>query len=207
MAVAATKAKAAPPRTVTRDEPAPRVAEARAPERDPNKIYTRDGREVDLGRIQNQDNDYSNLAGIGVFPPQGWTYEWRTISIKGAEYTEGIVNDQERGWTPVPSSRHDGKIMPRGHTGPIIKGGQMLMERDDRLTAMSRAAERRQANEPMINSRSRMSGAMLNAAPNSGAVLDHNAAAAQRGTFVRKVAEPENSGVITQRNYNYTLDE
>lgn len=200
MAVAQKKAAARTPGR--EDEPV-----ARTPERDPNKIYTRDGREVDLGRIRSQDNDYANLASIGVFPPQGWVYEWHTVSIKGAEYTEGIVRDAETGWTPVPAKRHDGKIMPRGHDGPIIKGGQMLMECDARLKAMHMAHERKLANEPLINSRQRMGAMVANAAPNSGAILDSNHAEAQRGTFFRRVAEPENSGVIAQRNYTYQLDE
>lgn len=207
MAVA-TKAKAAP-RTVTRDEPEARMPAREAPQRDPNKIYTRDGREVDLGRIVRPNDDYSNLAAMGITPPDGWTYEWRTISIKGAEYTDGIVADAEAGWTPVPASRHDGKIMPRGHTGPIVKGGQMLMERDNRLTAMSRRVAKQQADEPLMYSRQRMGAMVANAAPNSGAILDANHPDAQRGTFFRKVAEPENSGVIPSsgRNYQYTLDE
>ena len=198
----AQKKAAAAARTVTRDEPV-----ARTPERDPNKIYSRDGREIDIGRIRSQDNDYSNLAAIGVFAPQGWVYEWHTISIKGAEYTEGIVRDAETGWTPVPADRHDGKIMPRGATGPIIKGGQMLMEADARIKAMHMAHERKQANEPLIHSRQRMGAMVQQAAPNSGAILDANHAEAQRGTFFRKVAEPEKSGYVTNRNYSYSLDE
>ena len=205
MAVAARAAKAAP-RTVTRDEPEPRIAEARAPERDPNKIYTRDGREVDVGRVQRQSDDRLDLASIGVFPPQGWTYEWRTRSVKGAPWTQAIADDEESGWTPVPASRHPGKIMPRGFEGPIEFNGLMLMERDVRLTMLAKAARDKAANEQLQISRS-MQGLMQRAAPNSGAITDFDHGQAQRATGFRKVSEPENSGFITQRNYQYTLDE
>ena len=206
MAVAKAAAKAAP-RTVSRDEPEARMPDREAPQRDPNKIYTRDGRLVDLARVTNQDNDYSNLPSLGIFPPQGWHYEWHTISIKGAEYTEGIVRDAETGWTPVPASRHDGKLMPRGHTGHIEKGGQRLMECDIRLKAYLNGLRDKEANDRVRNSRQRMGAMVANAAPNSGALLDANNLEAQRGTFFRKVAEPENSGYVTNRNYQYTLDE
>lgn len=209
MAVAKAAAKAAP-RTITRDEPDlrnARTAEERLPQRDPNAIYTRDGRLVDLGRVASQDNDYSNLPAIGVYPPPGWHYEWHTISVKGAEYTEGIVRDAETGWTPVPASRHDGKIMPRGHQGNIEKGGQRLMECDVRLKAYFDQLRTRSANEPVIGSRQRMGAMVANAAPNSGAILDANHPEAQRGSYFRKVSEPENSGYVTNRNYQYTLDE
>ncbi len=197
--------KAAAPRSPSRDE----EPVARIPERDPNKIYTRDGRVVDLDRVRAQDNDYSNLAAVGVVAPPGWHYEWHTTHIKGAEYTAGIVRDQETGWTPVPADRHDGKLMPRGHQGPITNpsGDQMLMECDVRLKQMHIAHERKLANDPLIGSRQRMGALVANAAPNSGALLDANHAEAQRGTFFRKVAEPENSGVVTNRKYSYTLDD
>ncbi len=188
--------------------PAPQVDE-RVPQRDPNKIYTRDGRVVDLARVVSQENDYSNLPAIGVFAPDGWHYEWHTVAVKGAEYTEGIVRDAETGWTPVPASRHDGKIMPRGHTGHIEKGGQRLMECDVRLKMYLDQLRVRAAAEPVINSRSRMGAVMANAAPNSGAIADFNHPLAQRATGFRKVSDPSQSGVISsnQRNYNYTLEE
>jgi hypothetical protein len=113
MAVAPAKAAKAA-RVVTRDEPAARTQEERTPERDPNVIYTRDGKVVDVARIRSQNTDYTNLAAMGIFAPQGWTYEWRTRTVKGAEWTEAIVDDAQRGWTPVPASRHPGKMMPVG---------------------------------------------------------------------------------------------
>lgn len=201
MAVA--KAKA---RTVTRDpepEAAPRMEEARMPERDPNKIYTRDGREVDLGRVKSQNDDRLNIAAMGIVPPPGWTYEWRTRSVKNAPWTQAISDDEERGWTPVPASRHPGKIMPRGFDGPIEYNGLMLMERDQRLTAMAKRHEKKAADDQLKISRS-MTGLMERAAPNSGAVMDFNHGEARGATGVGIERIPMGDPV---KNYQYTLDE
>lgn len=200
MAVAA-KAKAAP-RTVTRDEPEARMPD-RAPERDPTKIYTRDGRVVDLERIKRQSDDRFDLRALGIFAPAGWVYEWRTVKIKNAEYTKGIVDDAEAGWTAVPADRHPGKIMPMGYKGAIEQEGCMLMERDERLTAMSRRMQNKSANEQLNVSRS-MSGLMARAAPNSGAITDFDHGAAQKATGVSIERIPMGDPT---KNYNYTLDE
>ncbi len=195
--MALAKLKTTPPRIVTRDEP-----EARTPERDPNVIYTRDGRPVDLGRIRDQSNDYSNLAAMGIHPPQNWTYEWRTREIKGAPYTQGMVEDSERGWTPVPAGRHPGKIMPLGTPAdaPIIHGSSMLMERDERLTAMARIYERKAGQEQLQISRS-MSGLMQRAAPNAGAITDFDVAGARGATGVKIERQPRFN------DSKYTLEE
>jgi hypothetical protein len=201
-------AKTAAPRTVTRDEPAarmapPRVAEDRAPERDPNVIYTRDGKPVDLQRIKNQHDDRFNLAQLGVVAPKGWTYEWRTTKIKGAEATRQIVDDAQRGWTPVPASRHPGKIMPITYDGPIETDGLMLMERDERLTSLSRAHERKAANDQLNISRS-MTGLMQRANPNVDMMFDQSDLSAQRGTGVKIERIPMGD---PSKKYSYALDE
>jgi hypothetical protein len=199
MAVAA-KAKAA--RTVTRDEPEARMPD-RTPERDPNKIYTRDGRVVDLERIKRQSDDRFDLKALGVFAPAGWVYEWRTRKIKNADWTKAHVDDAEAGWTPVPANRHPGKIMPMGFEGAIEQEGMMLMERDARLTAMSRRMQSKEANEQLNVSRS-MSGLLQRAAPNSGAITDFDHGAARNATGVGIERIPMGDPT---KNYNYTLDE
>lgn len=199
----------ASPRTVTRDEPvaraAPRetAAAQRAPERDPNAIVNRDGRVIDLKRIANQSDDRFDLAALGIYPPKGWTYEWRTRMVKGAVWTDAIAEDEERGWTPVPADRHDGKLMPRGFVGAIERGGMMLMERDERLTAMSLAYQKRQANEQLNISRS-MTGLAAKHAPNIGDIADFASPDAQAANFVRTQRIPMGS---PDKNYTYQLDE
>jgi hypothetical protein len=203
MAIAAKARKA--PVTVGRED-VPERAPERTPTRDPNVIYNRLGEPIEMGRILTQDDDKFNLAKMGVAAPEGWTYEWRTRTVKGWEHIEAQVEDAQKGWTPVPADRHDGKIMPKGFKGAIERGGLMLMERPAKVTAMARQYDKRKANEQLQISHS-MAGLMQRAAPNSGAILDGNALEAQRGTFTRRVAEPENSGYVTGRNYQYNLDE
>ena len=111
--MAVTKAKA---RTVSREE-LPVAEEARMPDRDPNAIYSRDGRRVDLNALQRQlrGDDRFDLARWGIAAPDGWVYEWRTRTIKNVEARDQIVDDEQAGWTAVPAERHPGKIMPAGH--------------------------------------------------------------------------------------------
>ena len=199
-------------RTVTRDED---EAESRMPERgpperdtlaaDPNgPILSRSGKPVSLRYTGAEDK--FDLARMGIAPPPGWTYEWKTEFVKGAEWTEHQVENAANGWEPVPASRHDGKCMPKGHDGPIRRGGMILMERDARLTARARAVEKKSANEQLSISHS-MAGLLQRAAPNSGAIMDMNHQEAARATHVRREADPSNSGYIANRNYQYTLDE
>lgn len=201
MAVA-TKAKAA--RTVTREAPPPRMEEERMPtqdpmaDRDPNALYTRDGRKIELGHIVNQNDDQFDLARMGVFAPPGWTYEWRVKTVKNWEWVEQQTNDYRRGWTPVPAERHDGLVMPKGYKGPIERGGQVLMERDARATALSRQVEKREA-DLKLNESKQMAGLM----PQGSSITDFSHSAAQRATGVKAERTP----VQNDTRYNYTLDE
>lgn len=202
MAVAKAKAAA---RSPTREE----LPEARMPERaparapDPNAILTRDGRAVDMERIKSQSDDRFDIGALGIFAPKGWSYEWRTRTVKGAVWTDAIAEDEQRGWTPVPANRHDGKIMPRGYDGPIERGGLMLMERDERLTAMSVAYQKRDANEQLNISRS-MTGLMQRANPNVDMLFDQSDASAQSATGVKITRVPMGD---PKKNYTYSLDE
>lgn len=201
MAVAKSAAK--PPRTATRDPEPPRM-EARTPDRDPHAIYTRDGRKIDLAQVAGQDDDYTNLAKMGIFPEPGWTYEWRTRKIKNAEYTKGIVADHQAGWTPVPASRHPGKIMPVGFEGPIEHDGQMLMERPTMAVEISRKVQGKSAAEQLQISRS-MTGLMQRAVPNvAGDMMDFSNRDAQSQTGVKIGRTPMGD---PNKNYQYTLDE
>lgn len=197
-------------RTITRDElPARTPATVRAPtdrvvpmeERDPKKIYSRDGREVSLKF--SGDEDRYNLASMGVYPPDGWTYEWKTKTIKNWEWIDHQVELYQNGWTPVPAERHDGRIMPLGHTGNIERGGMILMERDARLTAQARRADKRKADEPVRDSR-QMAGLMSRSVPGvSPDSMDFGNSAAQQASGVRIERTPR----VGDGKYDYTVDE
>lgn len=200
----AVKAKAAP-RTITRDEPVVAAAPERMPERDPKVIYSRDGKPINIDRILSQNDDRYDLKSRGVTEPEGWVYGWRVVSIKGAPATQEIADDEARGWTPVPASRHDGKIMPRGYAGNIELGGLMLKERDARAEAISRAAASRAANDQLNISRS-MTGLMQKHSPDVGSLFDQADPAAQAASFVRTERIPMGDP-NRARNYTYQLDE
>lgn len=71
--------------------------------------------------------------------PDGWTYQWIAENVTGK-----MVNNQgffQNGWEHVPAKRHDGCFMAKGHDGPIIVDGQMLVERRVELTLEARAEE------------------------------------------------------------------
>lgn len=81
--------------------------------------------------------------------PLGWSYQWNAVSIAG---NSEIILDQnhmmhQNGWRPVPAERYAGTLVPKGATGNIIRGQQMLMERPQSLTDEARAEDLRNAKQ------------------------------------------------------------
>lgn len=81
--------------------------------------------------------------------PEGWAYQWNAVSIAG---NSEIILDQnhmmhQNGWRPVPAERYAGTLVPKGATGNIIRGQQMLMERPQALTDEARQEDLRNAND------------------------------------------------------------
>lgn len=79
----------------------------------------------------------------------GWSLQWNAVSIAG---NSEIILDQnhmmhQNGWRPVPAERYAGTLVPKGATGPIIRGQQMLMERPQALTDEARREDLRNAND------------------------------------------------------------
>lgn len=199
-------------RTPTRTEAPSRLPDNRTlpagyvPEdqRDPRKIYSRDGREI-TQRFTG-DEDRFNLAALGVYPEAGWVYEWKTKSIKNWEWTDHQVELYQNGWTPVPAERHDGKIMPAGHVGNIEKGGLILMECPAAQVKRLRAIDKRKADDKLREANDTQ-GALRRFAPNvSPDSMNFDNSQAQGATGTRVVREQVGSG---PRNggYNYNIDE
>jgi hypothetical protein len=81
--------------------------------------------------------------------PKGWGYQWNAVSIAG---NSDILLDQahmmhQNGWRAVPAERHAGSLVPKGSTGPIIRGQQMLMERPLALIEEAQADDLRNARQ------------------------------------------------------------
>lgn len=135
--------------------------------------------------------------------PAGWDYQWKAAMVKNVPNTQHMTELEANHWEPVPAERHDGVFMPRGYKGNIERGGQILMERDIRLTMQARAIERREADEPVKRSR-QMAGLMANSLPSAAAgVVDFGHGAAQGATGVRI----ERSQVPQNSSYQYTIEE
>ncbi len=74
--------------------------------------------------------------------PDGWSYEWKRVSVYGQPDPDHMLNLKANHWRPVPLSRHQ-HLMPgltegyddKGpYSGCIMKDGQLLMERPAYLT-------------------------------------------------------------------------
>ena len=86
--------------------------------------------------------------------PPGWSYQWNAVSISG---NSDIIMDQnhmmhQNGWRPVPAERHAGTLVPKGSTGNIIRGQQLLMERPEELTKEAQLEDQRNALQ-LVNDR------------------------------------------------------
>lgn len=87
------------------------------------------GHAVDVGD-DGTDEFYIELGII----PDGWSYEWKTRTILGAEDPAHQVSLARRGWEIVPASRHP-ELMPMGYKGAdITRKGMVLMERPLEIT-------------------------------------------------------------------------
>lgn len=77
--------------------------------------------------------------------PDGWTYEWKTKTILGAEDPAHQVKLARDGWEHVPASRHP-EMMPAGYKGvEITRKGMVLMERPSEITEEVRQLDLRRA--------------------------------------------------------------
>ena len=194
-----TQTKKPAARIVTRDEDqadAQRMPD-REVKRNPNEIRTRSGRVMNGLMFTGSEDRFAFDRSI---VPQGWTYEWKTKTIKNWEWQDHQVMLYQNGWEPVPAERHDGVFMPRGHKGTIERGGMILMERPIELTIMARKVEKRAADEPVIGSRS-MAGLMAKHVPGAQDVIDFNTAEARSKTGVRVERLPR------VNDAKYTLEE
>jgi hypothetical protein len=118
---------------------------ARSPARAAGVVLGRNGEELSRKRTSTKDifDVPQNLI------PDGWEYQWCAVTVTG---NSEILMDQnlmmaENGWRPVPADRHQGRFMPVGHTGSIIRGGQMLMERPKQLCEEARNEDVRNAKQ------------------------------------------------------------
>ena len=105
-----------------------------------------------LSRTRVQVGDIFEIPASMI--PPGWTMQWNAVSVAG---NSDILLDQnhmmyQNGWRAVPAERYAGTLVPKGSTGNIIRGQQMLMERPQALTDEARAEDIRNAIQ-LVNDR------------------------------------------------------
>jgi len=83
------------------------------------------------------DDFYIDPAQI----PPGWSYEWKTRFVLGAEDPARMIEFRRMGWEEVPAKRHP-ELLPLGSNAQFIeRKGQILMERPAEITNAIRAHE------------------------------------------------------------------
>lgn len=120
------------------------------------ELSPRERAEARVAQLRGHDRDIADDGQDEFFIepgiiPDGWSYEWKTRTILGAEDPAHQVSLARRGWESVPASRHP-ELMPVGYKGgEITRKGMVLMERPLEITNEVRVAELRRARLQMRN--------------------------------------------------------
>ena len=175
----ASSAPPAPPRPEMRSEDPRRDAAARAKE-----IMEH------LGSFEeNVDEFWIDPAIV----PDGWTYEWRVLTVNGAIDQSKQIDLARKGWEPVPTKRHP-EMMPHNSTEKnIIRKGMQLMERPKQVTEMAQQHMQRQAAIQMQNKKAQIEGAPIGpfGRDNSGRPIVVNGARGVRSDFSLTMKVPD----------------
>lgn len=138
----------APLPTPTAPAPAADVAPAAAEkylEEDPRVRAARRAAELRDHGALDEDGSVSEFYIDPKVIPDGWSYEWKRLTVLGATDPGYQVNLARAGWEPVPASRHP-ELMPDSNRGNTIeRSGQILMERPKEITDAAYEREYRKA--------------------------------------------------------------
>lgn len=96
--------------------------------------------------------------------PDGWTYEWKRISVAGKDDEHHAMEMLRAGWKFVPVERHE-HLMPKGSKGNIIDGGLALMELPTVLVEMRQRAMRGEAIDQIASADQKLTETPANTAP------------------------------------------
>ena len=119
----------------------------------------------------------SSMEGGNVYEiplglaPDGFVYQWKRVSANGQPDYANQAMMEQRGWAAVPQSRHDGRWMPIGTSGPVIVNGLMLMECSQRFVRAKEAYRDRQSREPIEGIIDKLNYSKPNSAPRVDAAV------------------------------------
>jgi hypothetical protein len=137
----------------------------------PLREPTREALFVKVGNFDDfnlSEEDLDAMDGDNKFAvpdaPDNMSYQWRRYAVKGAPDHDHYTHLLQRGWRPVPTSRHP-SLMPPGtpKDDAILKSGMILMEipidrqraRDAKSNSEAvnqvRAKEAQLSNAPNVN--------------------------------------------------------
>lgn len=115
--------------------------------------------------------------------PEGWSYEWKRVSVYGKEDPSHMTMNERKGWEPVSAARHP-ELLPSGtKASDIVIDGMILCERPLEITLESKAKELRNARAQV-----RMKEEQLGAAPPGQ--FDRVDGNKQKNVILRKTVEP-----------------
>ena len=113
-----------------------------------------------VGQFGEQAGDFDFDQSI---VPEGWSYEWKELTVMGMTNASRQIELARFGWEPVPTSRHP-EMMPAGSTErSIIRKGLQLMERPAEVTEIAKKQELRAAQMQMRSKKEQLEGAPVGA--------------------------------------------
>lgn len=121
------------------------MREPMRPQTDRERADARAAEILGTGELLDHQAKYELPEGI---EPDGWSYEWKAMSIAGKLNDQHINNLKQNGWEFVPASRHPELVGALAGTTKIIeRDGQVLMERPKQITDMVRQRDRDRARQ------------------------------------------------------------
>lgn len=115
-------------------------------EEDPRARAARRAAEI-RGHIGSMDQGTDEFYFDPEIVPDGWTYEWKRLSMFGQEDATHQIHLARMGWEPVPARRHPG-LMPASWTKATIeRKGMILMERPTEVVMEARNLQQRAAKD------------------------------------------------------------
>jgi hypothetical protein len=121
--------------------------------------------------------------------PEGYDFQWVTVSVLGMEVPEHTAKFERRGWTMVHGQDFDGifdgKFLSKGSDGPIVVDGLALMARPLELSLKAKRAELAAAREAVMIKQQQLTGGDL-----PGVSLDSRHPTAVASNRINRTIEP-----------------